>query len=151
MSNDGAPLVRPLVSCAWLLVLVAGCATDAATYRVGDTGTFQSREQAEQTHGQLMQATVATSQLDAPLKPISTPFPEYPRTFQDANMVGAVRIRFVIEADGRVSNPSVIGSPPAALAAITLHAIMRWRFEPPRRGGGPTRVTAEQTFDFSVK
>jgi TonB family protein len=132
------------------LVLLGGCSTYEPTYSLGGTGPRLAREQAQDLHAR-QAAAVPASGLDAPLKPVSTPFPEYPLAFRSADVSGDVTIRFLIEADGRVSNPAVVGAPPAALAAVVLHAIMRWRFEPPMKGGVPTRVHAQQTFSFKLE
>jgi protein TonB len=97
-----------------------------------------------------MEATAAAEPSDTPLKPISTPFPAYPSSLRDDGIAGRVRVRFVVESNGTVSNPVVLGSAPADLAAITLQSIRQWRFEPPLRNGKPGRVTAEQAFVFEL-
>jgi TonB family protein len=136
---------QPLLALS--LLLIGACSTDAPKYRVGTTGALQNREQAQQTH---MESAAAVGQLDKPLKPISAPFPDYPSSLRNDGIVGKVRVRFIIEANGTVSNPVVVGSPPAELAAITLDSIKRWRFEPPLHGGKPGRAVAEQSFVFEV-
>jgi TonB family protein len=138
---------QALVLLVLSLLLAAACSTDAPKYRVGTTGTLQSREQAQQTH---MELTAAAGQPDTPLKPISAPFPEYPSNLRRDEIVGKVRVRFVVESNGTVSSPVVLGSPPAELVALSLHSIMQWRFEPPLRGGKPGRVAAEQVFVFEL-
>lgn len=140
----------PLLTLLVVLVLVA-CAANEATYRVGHAGTLQARTEAEQTHSQLISEASSFGNLDSPLKVLASPLPDYPQSLRDANITGTVRIRFLIEEDGKVSNPTVLGSLPAALAAISLNAVMRWRFEPPIRNGAPTKARAEQEFNFTVK
>jgi TonB family protein len=142
-------LIRPKLLLVLSLLMSAGaCSTDASKYRVGSTGALQTRAQAQQTH---MKSTAATAgQPDEPLKPISTPFPEYPSSLRNDGIVGKVRVRFIVESDGTVSNPVVLGSAPAELVAITLHSITQWRFEPPLRGGKPERVAVEQAFVFEL-
>ena len=132
------------------LILAAGCSADKVTYRVGSSQPGLTRDQAEQTLAQPDQASTAV-QLDRPLKAIATPLPEYPRSFRSASIVGSVRVQFTVEPDGSVSNPSVMGSPPPPLVAITLASILRWRFEPPRRGGNPTQVRVQQDIVFNVE
>ena len=96
-------------------------------------------------------ATKANHDLDSPLRMIASPLPEYPPALRNADTVGRVRVRFHVEPDGTVSSPSVVGSPPAALAEISLQAIRRWRFEPPTRAGKPVRLTIEQNFLFRLE
>ena len=139
--------MRPTLLLALSVLLAAGCSTDATKYRVGSSGVLQAREQAQQTH---MASTATADRLDVPLKPISAPFPEYPSSFRDDGLVGRVRVWFIVESNGTVSNPVVLGSPPPELAAITLRSIMQWRFEPPLRGGKPGRVAVEQVFAFEL-
>jgi TonB family protein len=143
--------MRPILLLALSLVLTAGCSTDAPKYRVGSTGAPQSREQAQQTHIKGVESTNTAGQLDTPLKLISAPFPEYPSSLRNDGLDGRVRIRFIVESNGTVSNPVVLGAPPPALAAITLRSIMQWRFEPPLRGGKPGRVAVEQEFVFALE
>jgi protein TonB len=134
-----------------VIALVVGCvSTKQPDYTVG-TGAAQSREAAERTFAELPTKSVAGRPLDKPLKVISSPFPEYPVGFRNANIAGTVRVTFLIEENGAVSNPSVSGSPPPALVAISLNAIMRWRFEPPVSGGRPTQVRAVQEFVFRIE
>ena len=139
--------IRPKLLLLLSLLITGACSTDAPKYRVGSTDALQTREQAQQTH---MEAAVTAGQLDKPLKPISTPFPEYPSSLRNEGIVGKVRVRFIVESNGTVSNPVVLGSPPAELVAITLHSIMQWRFEPPLRGGKPGREAVEQAFVFEL-
>lgn len=132
------------------LALLCGCATDTTRYVVGESGTSQTRADAEKTHRMSLPVRDGVG-LDSPLRAVSTSFPEYPPSLRNYNLVGSVRVRFFVEADGTVSNPSIVGSPPPALAALSLHAIMLWRFEPPIRGGKPVRVPVEQEFAFSLQ
>ena len=149
MSNVSSHLMHSSCFAALAALLVSGCATDTATYSVGK-GAELTRAGAEAALAERV-SSAGSAKLDSPLKAISMPFPEYPQSFRDANIVGSVRVSFTIEADGTVSNPTVRGSPPPPLVAITLHAILRWRFEPPMRGGHPTKITATQEFGFRLQ
>ena len=134
------------------LALLSACASDTTRYRVGTgDGPLQPRAEAERTHATRPSSGGENLNLDKPLKIVFSPFPEYPRGLRNDNFVGPVRLRFFVEPDGTVSNPSVVGSPSPALAALCLHAIMRWRFEPPTRAGKPVRVPATQEFVFSLQ
>ena len=132
-------------------LLVSACASPDASYRVASDQQPGSRVAAEQRHAELVQSVPTELNLDAPLRVLQSSFPEYPRSLRNADIEGTVRIKFFIEPDGSVSNPQVVGSPRPELAAISLHAIMRWRFAPPMKGGAAIRVPAAQQFTFKVE
>src|SRR5687768_7622764 len=112
--------LRPAITAVGLVMLCA-CASDSTGYQVTDRGAVQVRSDAEKTHAALInQGLAGPRDLDAPLKVIQSPFPEYPPGLRNDNFVGSVRIRFFVERDGTVGDPSVVGSPPAALAALCL-------------------------------
>ena len=135
---------------ALVLVLAQlGCATknDPKSPLVGSKPP-PPREAAEAS---LTKATTVVSVVgDAPVKMLAAPIPEYPQRLLDAGVQGVVRIYFFIEPDGTVSSPTIIGSPPSALAAFASQAIVRWRFEPILQNGQAIRVRAEQTFIFKI-
>lgn len=141
MNNVLAPLV----------LLVAGCAaTHQPQYQVGDAGAKQSRAEAERTYAEAV-AKTQTSGYDSPAQVLSSYFPDYPQSWRNANIVGSVVVQFTVQTDGTVSNPTVVGSPRPELAALVLHAIMRWKFKPAVKNGTPVSVRAQQQFDFSVE
>jgi protein TonB len=89
--------------------------------------------------------------LDSPAKVLSSRFPDYPQSLRNANVVGSVIVWFDVDTDGSVSNPVVLGSPPPELAALTLRAIMQWKFSPATKNGVPVRVRTGQTFVFKAE
>ena len=53
---------------------------------------------------------------------------------------------------GLLDLPStILGSPPAVLAAITVDTVLRWRFAPITRGGQPASVQAQQEFVYAIE
>lgn len=64
------------------------------------------------------------------LIPEHNPKPDYPRALQRAGVIGDVRIRFTVNADGSVSKVSVLKSDHPDLAEATRVAIAQWRFRP---------------------
>ena len=52
------------------LAILGGCSTQEPNYRVGATGTEQSREEAEQAHAKLIASVASAAQLDPPLKSV---------------------------------------------------------------------------------
>jgi TonB family protein len=134
------------------LVLVVGCASPSLEYSSSD-GVRRNRAEAEKAYvgSAAIERNIEGTQLDKPLKALYTPFPDYPTNLRRAEVVGTVRTRFTIGTDGLVSNPTVLGTPDPALAAITLQSITRWRFEPPVVGGKPARIVATQEFVFRLE
>lgn len=140
------------IAAALLLVpiVLAACATDdGARYRVGGEGATQSRVDAERAHAEAI-ARATSRDLDAPPKVIKSVFPQYPQDWRNANVSGRVIVDFTIGEDGKVSDPSVRGSPRPELTALVLHAILQWRFEPAMKNGKPLAIRARQEFSFTV-
>jgi TonB family protein len=140
-----------IVSLLSLLLLIA-CASKGPEY-IDTDGVRRDRTQAEVAYAQAVgvSASLEGVRLDSPLKAIYTPFPDYPQDLRRAGVTGTVRTKFTIEQNGRVSNPTVVGSPNATLAAVSLHAVMRWKFEPPMISGKPARITASHQFVFKLE
>ena len=141
-------MIRHSLTLALGLLLLAGCASRQPEY-IAQDGQRRPRVEAEKSYAELLAPPLG--KLDKPLKALHTPFPDYPRDVRNAGIEGSVRTRFTVGEDGRVSNPTVIGSPNPTLAAITLHAIMRWQFEPPMIDGKPTRIVAGHEFVFKLE
>lgn len=133
------------------LLLVGGCASTEPRYEVvlGNSGP-QSRVEAERTHADVVAKIPPLLYNYTPVRILSSPFPDYPQQWRNANIEGTVTVQFTIEPDGSVSNPAVMGSPPAELAASTLLSIMQWKFVPATKNGSPVRTRAQQEFVFAI-
>ncbi|CAI8977292.1 energy transducer TonB [Pseudomonas sp. YuFO20] len=64
------------------------------------------------------------------LIPDNNPKPIYPPALQRAGIIGDVRVRFMVNADGSVSKVSILQSDHPDLAEATRVAIEQWRFKP---------------------
>ncbi|KAB0497704.1 energy transducer TonB [Pseudomonas vancouverensis] len=64
------------------------------------------------------------------LIPENNPKPVYPVALQRTGIVGDVKVRFVVKADGSVSKVSIVQSDHPDLAEATRVAITQWRFRP---------------------
>ena len=133
------------------LILLSACAARAPQYEVGTQGKRESRNEAERTYADQVPKVSYPQALDSPPRVLSSRFPDYPQHWINAEVVGSVTVQFTIEADGSVSNPAVLGAPRAELAALTLHAIMQWKFAPATKGGVPVQVRAQQAFVFRTE
>ena len=148
-TSQPKPMHRLLLNFALFAMMAAGHASEP-NYRVRLEGESESRAAAERSHAELVSQMPNIADLDKPLKTLSSPFPYYPQQLRDAHISGRVRVLFWVGEDGRVSDPTVLGAPPPALAALSVEAILRWRFEVPLKKGQPTRTRAAQDFIFQV-
>jgi len=76
-------------------------------------------------------------------KAIYAPAATYPEEARRKNIDGTVVLRFVVEADGSVSDATVV-SGPEELQEAAIDAVKQWRFEPPAKP--PVTMTAEVSF-----
>ena len=142
--------MRILLYLALSISLVA-CTSDGTKYTTKD-GVARERAQAERAFAESPAVSVSgAGPLDHPIKAIYAPFPSYPPQLRSRGIEGKVRTVFVIREDGSVSDARVVGAPDPALVAISLNAILRWRFEPLTRQGKPVRAQATQEFKFELK
>ena len=65
--------------------------------------------------------------------------PVYPSEARRQGLAGEVWVEFMVDEDGRVLNPRVVRSSEAMFESATLNAVLKWRFEPGRKGGKPVR------------
>lgn len=75
------------------------------------------------------------SDLDQPPRATFQPAPEYPTALRRQKADGSVVVLFIVDRNGRVSNPIVQQSSQPAFEAPALQAVRRWRFEPGKRNG----------------
>ncbi|NUU33752.1 energy transducer TonB [Pseudomonas sp. C2B4] len=64
------------------------------------------------------------------LIPEHNPKPTYPPTLQRAGIIGDVRVRFMVHADGSVSKVGIVKSDHPDLAEAVRVAVAQWRFKP---------------------
>ncbi len=143
--------MKPALLLLVCLALSPGCSATPPQYEIEPSGSRQSRAEAEKAHAERMPQVPAQLNVDSPVRVLSSRFPDYPSQLQQAGIVGNVIVQFSVEPDGSVSQPMVLGAPPPELAAITLHAIMQWRFSPATSGGVPVRTRVQQQFKFQLE
>jgi TonB family protein len=133
-----------------LVVALTACAVNNTQYALDSDGIRMDKAAAERAHANAPLVSV-TVQLDKPPKILRSVFPPYPQVLIQNNIVGSVTVQFDVEPDGTVSNPIVVDSPHAELAAITMQAIKQWKFDPAISGGKPVRVRGQQTFRYQTE
>ena len=80
-------------------------------------------------------ATAAPVEDDSPdtLTPLSQTEPKFPINVVRALRTGQVRVKFTVQPDGSVADPTVIGTSSARLNPSALAAVAQWRFAPVRK------------------
>ena len=145
--------------CLLVCLLLGGApARLAAQDRSTDRSDSLAAEQVE-TAGELdhppcspvADSTITSAeQLDPGFGWLTRPRPSYPSRLREAGIEGYVDLQFVVDAEGRVEPCSfrvLAATHPDFVAAATQ--ALRWqRTAPPRRGGTPTRVRAQQRVSF---
>jgi protein TonB len=75
----------------------------------------------------------------------------YPDSAFESGIQGKVRVRFVVEKNGRITNAQVMQSDNAVLNAEALRVVRSMpRWKPARKDGEPVRVTFELPITFRL-
>ena len=99
-----------------------------------------------------LSALVDSAELDRPLIPLSRMPPVYPLTAKRRGIEGWVRVRFVVDAEGRVQEVTVIEAEPDGIFDETVtRCVYGWRFKPGTVDGIPVSAWAETTVRFELE
>ncbi len=90
----------------------------------------------------------SAEELDAPLKALKQPMPEFPVAAKGRWDEGTVVVEFYVDQDGRVRAPTVRESTAAEFSAEALSAMQQWQFETPRKNGQPAVMAGRWAFQF---
>ncbi len=91
------------------------------------------------------------SELDSPPRPLVRSRPIYPFRAREQELEGLVRLVFVVEADGAVSEVRVArADPEGVFDRAAIAAIRRWRFAPGTKGGQPVRSRVSLNLRFNL-
>jgi protein TonB len=95
--------------------------------------------------------TFAPGELDKPLAAVSRIPPTYPLRAKRNNIEGWVKVRFVINKQGRVEDITIIDEdPPGVFDQAVINCVSKWRFKPGTVGGVEVRTAAETTVRFQL-
>jgi periplasmic protein TonB len=75
--------------------------------------------------------------------------PVYPKAAIDAHVQGTVKLKTVIDTDGRVIEATFV-SGPAMLTQASIDAVKQWRFKPALLQGVPAQVECEFEVSFHL-
>lgn len=96
--------------------------------------------------------TFEVGELDRPPRAVVRRQPQYPYRARQRRIEGTVRVRFLVQADGAVSQITILESdPPEVFDQAVLDAVGGWRFEPGMLGGEPVAawMVTPIVFDLS--
>ena len=63
-----------------------------------------------------------------------------------------VSVSFLVDTEGKVRAPKLVGDMPSDLAIFTvMQALMSWRYEPAKLDGEPAWAVATSNFSFQRK
>jgi len=96
-----------------------------------------------------MPAISRADQLDKKPAPVRQDQPIYPYSLQSDGVSGRAEIEIVIDRTGRVLFPRVISATNDDIGYAAATAVIRWRYQPPMKGGVAvdTRTTVTITYD----
>lgn len=75
--------------------------------------------------------------------------PEYPAVARQIRLTGDVELEIFIDPSGAVEKVNVL-SGNTLLSGSSVQAVRRWRFNPFRAEGKPTRAVGSITFNFQM-
>ncbi|MFN0241943.1 MAG: energy transducer TonB [Planctomycetota bacterium] len=96
--------------------------------RIGGTGSVGAV-------GGTAQDPFAMDDVDQAPRLVVQVLPLYPSEMRGKKVEGLVSVAFVVDADGKVSNPRVDETSHAAFSKPALEAVKKWKFEPALRDG----------------
>jgi protein TonB len=123
------------------LVLGAGAGGGFGTLDVGAMTALRAETAPDAT------ALFALSDLDQKPRVVYQPSPSVPASAKK-RLPGTVAIVFIVDEEGRVTNPTVQKSSDPVFEGPALAAVKQWRFEPGRRSGKPVRFKMRVPITF---
>lgn len=132
--------------------LILGCTNKSTDYIV--VGVNPNRLSKADAQGALVQNYLqkqVSQPIDEPLTAIKIVLPPYPQKLVNADIVGRVLVRFVVDETGKVINPVVIGSAVGDLADLSIDSVKQWLFKPIRQNGKPVRLSLAYEFIFRIE
>jgi len=94
----------------------------------------------------------ASHEIDAPLTSLSKMPPIYPLKAKRRGIQGFVKVKFVVNKDGRVENITVIEAQPSDIFNKSVYqCVSKWRFKPGTVEGIAVNTWAETTIRFKLE
>ncbi len=88
---------------------------------------------------------------DTKAVPLRTPPPEYPVALRRANITGLVVVKLDINAEGKVTEASVVKSNQPKLEPHALRAVKNWLFKPATKDGVAVAASLSVPLQFQIE
>ncbi len=88
--------------------------------------------------------------LDQAPRVVFQPAPQYPPEMKKRKIQGTVYVLFIVDKDGRVTEPKVQKSDNPAFDNSALGAVKRWRFDPGKVGGEAVQFRMRVPITFAL-
>jgi tetratricopeptide (TPR) repeat protein len=98
----------------------------------------------------LLPGLISPAQADTKAKIISKPDPPFTEESRKENVVGRVRLRVTLTADGRVANPVVLQWLPHGLTITSLRAAQGIKFTPAEKDGKLVAQAITLEYNFNI-
>ncbi len=99
----------------------------------------------------LSEPVLTLAEVDVRPTPVKRVNPAYPIELRRAGESGEATIRFVVQADGRVTNTEVLKATHPAFGEAAVEAFQNWTFSPAKKGGTPVNVRVTMPLTFTRK
>jgi periplasmic protein TonB len=76
--------------------------------------------------------------------------PTYPFEMKRAGINGEVILRFIVDANGDVSNVEVVSSSQREFESAAIQAVQKWKFKPGRKGGKAVASRMQIPMNFNL-
>ena len=108
---------------------------------IGAGGVFGNFSAAAEAGENLSDLSVFdVSDLDRKPMLVASVDPKYPQALKKSKVEGSVVIVFVVNEQGRVSDPRVQSSSRTEFESPAMDALKRWRFQPGTKSGKPVKT-----------
>ena len=98
-----------------------------------------------------MNAAYGVGEIDHPLTPLSRIPPLYPMRARRRGVEGWVRVRFIVNEEGRAQDIRIVESDPKGIFERSVsRCVAQWRFTPGTVGGIPVKTWVETTVRFDL-
>lgn len=127
-----------------LAALLAGCATkDTAK-----TAAAEPAATAASANGALPAAGCTGNACDTAPQLLTGASPRFPYPAGALPQPASVRVQFVVNADGSVSDVKTLTTTSKDMAGEVERAVKQWKYKPAMKANQPIKVILQQQFDF---
>ena len=128
-----------------LAALLAGCAT-TDTAKTADSAPAAAAATAPSTA--LPAAGCTGSACDSAPQLLTGASPRYPFPAGALAQPASVRVQFVVNTDGSVSDVKTLTTTSKDMAGEVERAVKQWKYRPAMKNNQPLKVILQQQFDF---